>query len=158
VGLTGERLNIGDPSGNVFGAEVVDGSVTIAECVDDTDCPDGRVCDEGICRPVCEIDEDCPDGLKCRDGLCVEPECAVPADCPAAPRETCVDGFCVCTGDCNDDGNVFGNEITLAVRILGGEDTIASCPAADANADGEVFSNEVTLAVINLGEGCPGSQ
>jgi hypothetical protein len=67
-----------------------------------------------------------------------------------------LDNFCECTGDCNLDGSVFGNEITIAVRILGGDDPLEECSAIDANGDGEVFANEITLAVINLGEGCPG--
>lgn len=156
--LTGARLNIGDASGNVFGSELTTGTVTVVPCVTEGDCPDGRVCDAGICRPVCEIDDDCPDGMVCKGDLCIEPECESPADCNplGGPlRQTCLDGFCVCTGDCNDDANVFGNEITLAVRILGGDDPLDVCEAADANQDGEIFANEVTLAVINLGEGCP---
>lgn len=116
VALTGERLNIGDPAGNVFGASVVPGSVTVTE------------------------------------GECV------PQNCPAFPRQTCVGGSCACTGDCNGDGSVFGNEITIAVLILGGEADLSQCLAADADGDGEVFSNEVTLAVINLGEGCPSGE
>jgi Tol biopolymer transport system component len=154
--VAGERLNIGDASGNTFGAELVPGSVDVVPCSTNAQCPDEMVCDDGVCRQQCESDDECPDDMKCHDGLCREPECSVPGDCLGAPRQTCVDGFCLCTGDCNDDGNVFGNEITLAVRILGGEDPVEVCEAADANRDGEVFSNEVTLAVINLGEGCPG--
>jgi hypothetical protein len=114
VELTGERLNIGDSAGNIFGATSTPGGVTV-----------------------------------------VPGECTVPDDCPGAPRETCVERSCSCVGDCNGDGSVFGNEITIAVRILGGEESLDACLAADANGDGEVFSNEITLAVINLGEGCP---
>jgi Cys-rich repeat protein len=154
--LAGERVNIGDASGNTFGTALVPGSVDVVPCTTNADCPDEMICDNGVCRAQCESDEDCPDDMKCRDGLCREAECSVPGDCAGAPRQTCVEGFCLCTGDCNDDGNVFGNEITLAVRILGGDDPVEVCEAADANQDGEVFSNEVTLAVINLGEGCPG--
>jgi hypothetical protein len=161
--IAGARPNIGDMRGNEFPVVVDDGAVTVGACVDDTDCPHCLRCADAVCRPRCDGAEgcwdDCPDDMVCGNGLCFEPECTTPADCNplGAPlRQTCVKGFCVCTGDCNDDENVFGNEITLAVRILGGDDSIDVCEAADANQDGEVFANEVTRGVINLGEDCLG--
>jgi Tol biopolymer transport system component len=60
-----------------------------------------------------------------------------------------------CPGDCNGDGEVFVNEITVAVRILAGEAPLSDCSAADADADGEVFVTDIARGVISLGRGCP---
>ncbi|MFQ5667063.1 MAG: hypothetical protein ACE5I7_11600 [Candidatus Binatia bacterium] len=70
---------------------------------------------------------------------------AVPAPTPAPP----------CPGDCNADGEVLGNEITVAVRILAGQESLQECAAADADGDGQVMVTDVTRAVISLGRGCP---
>ena len=59
-----------------------------------------------------------------------------------------------CPGDCDGDGEVFVNEITLAVRVLAGVTRLDACPAADADGDGEVFVSDVTRAVLSLGMGC----
>ena len=89
-----------------------------------TGCPEGRLCDNGTCRPdlcfgvdcgpgfqcvdgqclfvgECNIDPDCPKSYVCDAGRCVfVGECRSPLDC--APRETCVGGRCQpCPrGDC----------------------------------------------------------
>jgi hypothetical protein len=60
-----------------------------------------------------------------------------------------------CPGDCDGDGEVFVNEITVAVRILAGEAPLSDCPAADADGDGEVFVTDITRAALSLGLGCP---
>jgi Tol biopolymer transport system component len=60
-----------------------------------------------------------------------------------------------CTGDCDGDGEVLGNEITQVVRIMAGDLDLGECAAADADGDGEVFVTDVTRAVLNLGLGCP---
>lgn len=60
-----------------------------------------------------------------------------------------------CPGDCDGDGEVFVNEVTMAVRILAGEVPLSECPAADADGDGEVFVTDVTRAALSLGLGCP---
>jgi len=59
-----------------------------------------------------------------------------------------------CFGDCDGDGEVFVNEVTLAVRVLAGVTPLSACPAADADGDGEVFVSDVTRAVLSLGMGC----
>ncbi len=61
-----------------------------------------------------------------------------------------------CVGDCNSDGEVFGNEVTIAINIVAGNADLSACQNADANGDGEVFGNEVTLAILNVANGCPG--
>lgn len=111
---------------------------TFRPCVTDADCPPGEKCRGGFCRKIRECDPDDPavDLLMCFE------------------RETCVDGECECGGDCNLDGFVFTNEITKAVRILMGVDSLGSCVAADIDLDGQVMGNEITLAVLNLGDGC----
>jgi hypothetical protein len=59
-----------------------------------------------------------------------------------------------CPGDCDGDGQVFVNEITMAVRIMAGQAPLSDCPAADADGDGQVFVSDVTRAVMSLGLGC----
>jgi Tol biopolymer transport system component len=152
--LRAQRLNIGDRLGNQFIAAATSGGVTIVACAGDQDCPEGRVCRDGTCVMLCEDDDDCPQGFRCDDGVCTLP-CETPTQCRDDLRETCINGFCECTGDCNGDDAVFGNEVTVGVRVGGRLDPTNACPAADANGDGEVRDNEITLAVINLGLGCP---
>ena len=60
-----------------------------------------------------------------------------------------------CPGDCDGDGEVFVNEVTMAVRILAGDAPLSECPAADADGDGEVLVTDVTRAALSLGLGCP---
>lgn len=60
-----------------------------------------------------------------------------------------------CAGDCDGSGDVSGNEITMAVRILGGVAELSTCTNADADGDGEVYVTDVTRAVLSLGRGCP---
>lgn len=60
-----------------------------------------------------------------------------------------------CVGDCDGDGEVFGNEVTVAINIVAGNAVLEACRAADADGDGEVFGNEVTIAINNVANGCP---
>ena len=74
----------------------------------------------------------------------------VPTPTPAPPL-----AHASCPGDCNGDGDVLVNEITVGVRIMAGEIPLSECPAADADGDGEVLVTDITRAVIALGTGCP---
>jgi len=60
----------------------------------------------------------------------------------------------ICAGDCDENGEVTGNEITLAVRILAAQLDLEECRAADADGDGEVYVTDVMRAVLSLGRGC----
>jgi Tol biopolymer transport system component len=60
-----------------------------------------------------------------------------------------------CGGDCDGDGEVFGNEITTVVQMMAGHLPVSECPAGDSDGDGEATVTDVTRAVINLGRGCP---
>lgn len=149
-------------------------------CDDENPCPGGLVCDDdGFCvdpstptptptpLPTCMTDEDCPcdpetpveECDRCRAGVCVPPRpCefeTADLDC-RGERETCVEGFCECGGDCNINGLVFGTEISTMMCILGGACQDESCITADVNEDGDVTGSDITLAVLNLGLGCPG--
>lgn len=64
-------------------------------------------------------------------------------------------GHAPCPGDCDADGNVQANEITVAVRIMAGESPLSDCAAADADGDGQVFVTDITRAIIALATGCP---
>jgi Tol biopolymer transport system component len=148
-------------------------------CQENEDCPEGFVCIDNVCRdpstptptptplPTCMVDEDCecPEGTpvedcdRCRAGVCVPPRpCefgTADLDC-RGERETCLDGFCECGGDCNLNGLVFGTEISTMMCILGGACEPDECVTGDVNEDGFVTGCDVTLAVLNLGLGCPG--
>lgn len=147
-------------------------------CENDEDCPSGLICLNDVCTdpstptptptplPTCMTDEDCCEGVpveecifRCRAGVCVpQRECTFETadlDC-RGERETCVDGFCECGGDCNLNGLAFGTEISTMMCILGGSCEEDECVTADVNEDGEVTGCDVTLAVLNLGLGCPG--
>ncbi len=146
---------------------------TIA-CTDTEQCPPGLVCVDGVCRdlntptptptplPPCQVNEDCPEGFVCRGNVCVPPR---PCDdsnpeidrlnCRGS-RETCVNGFCECGGDCNLDGYVVGTETTGMVCVVTGNCEIGTCPAGDFNGDGMITGAEVCQAVTNLGLNCPG--
>ena len=73
-------------------------------------------------------------------------------------RETCLDDFCECVGDCNLDGIVFGSDITTMVLHLGRQLSRSSdCPAGDINQDGDGEHRPTShWRSINLGLGCPG--
>ena len=76
--------------------------------------------------------------------VCVPPRpCNNQLECRGT-RETCLDGFCECGGDCNTDGIVFGSEITKMVCIVGGQCNLAVCPAGDINQDGSVNAADIT--------------
>lgn len=151
----------------------IDGICRIVRCSEDADCPGGRTCKDGVCQPIpitpsplptCMEDADCPEPDRCRAMVCVPPRPCDDNDPELdrvncrGERETCVGGACECGGDCNLDGIVFGNEISIGVGILGGVTPLSQCPAADIvlPLDNEVMGNEITLAVLNLGYGCPG--
>jgi MYXO-CTERM domain-containing protein len=68
------------------------------ECVVDTDCPAGNVCEDHACVPPC-TETSCPAGEICYEGRCLEPggPCVTDADCEAPL--VCIDGVCTLPGD-----------------------------------------------------------
>ena len=60
-----------------------------------------------------------------------------------------------CVGDCNGNGVVSVDEITLMVNIAFGDADIEQCLAGDADGDGRIAINELLRAVNNLLAGCP---
>lgn len=61
---------------------------------------------------------------------------------------------CVC--DCNHDGEVAGNEVTIAINIISGNRDLSACPSIDC--DGGVagaFPDCGTLCINNIANGCP---
>lgn len=75
--------------------------------------------------------------------------------CDVTGLVTCSTSPCQCVDDCDNSGDVFGNEVTKAVNIVAGTADLSTCPQADANCDGNVFGNEVTIGVNNVANGCP---
>jgi Tol biopolymer transport system component len=135
-----QRLEIADPGANPFNAEVSGGGIQINPrpmCVDDEMCPEGTECKGNECRPIIMCD-----GPMAGPGQCLD------------NRQACVDDLCECVGDCNLDGRVRANEITIMVNIINGEAPLASCRAADFAGDG-VRANDITIAINNINLGCP---
>ncbi|RME26465.1 MAG: choice-of-anchor D domain-containing protein, partial [Deltaproteobacteria bacterium] len=67
-----------------------DGSLA---CTEDSDCPNGQFCDQGICRPAggdsdtaCVDDIDCPDGMVCVEGSCKQVQDGGSVEESAAPE------------------------------------------------------------------------
>ncbi len=61
----------------------------------------------------------------------------------------------LCAGDCDGNGQVYGNEVTVAVQVMAGLLPLTECPAADADGDGRVLVTDVTRTVLNAVGGCP---
>jgi Tol biopolymer transport system component len=135
------RLEIADPGANPFNAEVSGGAIEIKErppCVGPDECPLGTECKGNECRPIIECD-----GPMAGPGQCLD------------DRQACVNDQCECVGDCNLDGRVRANEITIMVNIINGLQPLDACLAADFNGDGRVRANDITIAVNNINLGCP---
>jgi Tol biopolymer transport system component len=135
------RLEIADPGANKFNAQITGGAVEVKErtkCTTDEMCPDGTECKGGECRPIIPCD-----GPMAGPGQCLD------------DRQACVNNLCQCVGDCNNDGRVRSNEITIMINIINGVTPLSACPAADFAGDGQVRSNDITKAIININEGCP---
>lgn len=136
-----QRLEIADPGANPFNAQVGGGAVVVSprpRCVDDSMCPEGTECKGNECRPIIECD-----GPMAGPGQCLD------------NRQACVNDQCECVGDCNLDGRVRANEITIMVNIINGEAPLESCLAADFNGDGRVRASDITIAINNINLGCP---
>ncbi|MEZ4427358.1 MAG: VWA domain-containing protein [Nannocystaceae bacterium] len=82
----------------------------VPPCTDDSDCGADEVCEDGICVPApCMSDDDCPGDLVCNDGECGPGVCP---DVPCPEGEVCMDGVCVIPpGMCTDDSDCGAGEI-----------------------------------------------
>lgn len=78
-------------------------------CDAHVDCPNGTLCEDGVCTnaPDCDYEHPCPAGLMCDFGrqTCMAPqtevECETSADCLGGSY--CWDGVCIETGGCQTD-------------------------------------------------------
>jgi hypothetical protein len=146
IPLKGERLNVGDPLGDEFGAASTAGKVTVtapSTCTTDSDCKTGEThCRAGLCK-----------GIR----PCSGPT-AGPSECLSG-REACIaEGsgrVCECAADCNLDGRVRNDEVTTLVNLFHDPTELSSCVEVDINGDSLVRNNEVTAATLNFLQGCP---
>lgn len=93
-------------------------------------------------------------GVDCVDGSASDPS-GSELSTTCIPGVISVSSTSECAGDCNGDGEVFGNEVTIAINIVAGTAELDTCMSADVDNDGEVFGNEVTIAINNVANGCP---
>jgi len=136
-----QRLEIGDPQHAKFNAEITGGAIDIQQrppCTTNEMCPLGTECKGGECRPIIECSGPMAGPSECLDG-----------------RQACVNGFCQCVGDCNNDGIVRSNEISTMIAIINDQQPLDVCPAADFNGEGIIRSNEISIAIANINQGCP---
>ena len=84
-------------------------------CSSDSECNEGRICEEMACVNGCVANEDCvdEDTPVCVAGRCAE--CGLDEDCFGA--STCVDGACVEPEQCTDSRECFSGRLyRYAVR------------------------------------------
>jgi len=138
--LTAQRLNVGDPRGDVFGTTFTQGTVTVqspSACTADTGCPGGTHCRALMCKGIRPCSGPTAGANECLNG-----------------REACINQVCECAGDCNLDGFVRNDELTTLVNVFTGLAPVSSCPETDINGDDLVRNNEVTAVVLNFQQGC----
>jgi Tol biopolymer transport system component len=154
------RTNADCPAGTLCGPGGM--CIPAPECMNDADCPTGSRCgDNGVCELIpCEGDGDCPEGSICdpEDMVCVPEGMCTPQtvreDC--LDRQACANGQCVCAGDCDGDGRVRGNDISIMINIINGNADFTSCLAGDSDGDGRIRGNDISVAINNINQGCPG--
>lgn len=155
------RTNADCPEGTLCGPGGM--CIPAPDCMEDADCPLGSRCGEDmICEPIpCDPDNpECPPGTICdpEDMVCTpEGECTpetVRDDC--LERQSCVNNRCVCAGDCDGDGRVRGNDISIMINIINGNADFEACLAGDSDGDGRIRGNDISVAINNINQGCPG--
>ena len=86
-----------------------DGTCVEVECLDDTHCDAGSICEEDECveDTSCEDDTDCDDDQICEERECVEAECIVDVDCEEG--FICDLNECIEAPRCEDDSDCEAN-------------------------------------------------
>ena len=85
----------------------IDALPSTYQCVKDTDCSGGRVCQAGLCTEAasdCNSDTQCTEPQLCIDGLCTDPICN---------DDFCIPPFCRNNCDCNSDSWCFRGRCTI---------------------------------------------
>ena len=109
------------------------------QCIEDKDCPDGKVCQENVCveKPECVSNEDCPGAATCENGACVAPKaCQIDQEC--GEGEVCKDGVCG-PSECRADTDCGADQACQEGRCVALQaDTPGEGPCADA--DGKLWA------------------
>lgn len=99
-------------------------------CATDPECP-GQVCDHQHCVPTCQQDPDCPSNV-CNGGHCA-PTCTTSADCPSGRQ--CRVGACERT--CNNDGDCPSGRVCQPGGLCGPPCLVdRECPAGQVCGNG----------------------
>lgn len=137
-------------------------------CEGPEDCPEGWLCEDGVCEDPCEdmwCDDgqvchygecydtscehrSCADGLICLDGACVSSDC-VGVDCEAG--ESCADGYCY-PDDCRDEsceGWVCVDDTCRDRACVG-----VSCPPRESCANGVCYATDCDEQDCEAGQVC----
>lgn len=149
----------GNPTTTSCAATCPDGADQL--CLDDAECGDGNVCDDGVCEPPACTATSCGDGELCCRGLggggAAAPACAAPGGdglCPANRRQVCDDaaqcptdntcsplfgggggGFTVCTPPPCTPTSCADGQVCCVGGGLGGNPTCGA-PAATGACNG----------------------
>lgn len=126
AGDAGEVMDVGEPDAEEDVVEdVADAAEDVADaaedvedeasqgCVEDDECENGEICDDGVapptCREGCRVNADCADGLVCnrQSNVCLM-GCASDEECVGSQvcdmvTATCVGRSCARDGNCEDN-------------------------------------------------------
>lgn len=154
--VSADHLNISDIRGNAFGTGVSNGGVEVV--LPTPEPTNTAVPEEPTATATTEPEPEptaVPTEVPPPPPTVPGPECTVGTDCGVGSRATCVDGSCVCTGDCDGDGQTVVSDLVKAVGVLIGNTQLSTCPASDANSNGTVTVDELLVGLNNLTRGCP---
>ena len=98
------------------------------ECTTDTSCPGGGKCKAGKCAAECVQDSECGQG-KCRNNKCTTNACTTKSDCPGG--QECEEGVCSTASGkekCSYDAIRFDfNDASLSAEARSQLTTLAEC-------------------------------
>lgn len=152
--VSADHLNVSDVRGNAFGTAATAGGVDV---ILPTPEPTATALpEEPTATATTEPEPTAVPTLAPPPPPTVPPaECTVGTDCGSDRRQACVAGTCLCSGDCDGDGQTVVSELVKAVGIVIGETSLTGCPAADVNGSGTVSVDELLVGLNNLTRGCP---
>lgn len=107
---------------------------------------------EGEIGSVCIEQDDCNEGLVCEDGYCMQP-CSTDSPCPSG--QECIEGFCM-PGDCEDSSECYGNYVCFEGECVPfGCQTDEDCPDDSVCINGLCSAGDAEPPVCTNDDQCP---